>query len=192
MPRTGPARARFGLRRHFAVAPWTDFVEVHWSADAEAYVTPVADDLVGVAILGARPLRRVRRRAGGVPARCADRLRGAVPARCAAPGRCGRRARAAVARGRVLLVGDAAGYVDALTGEGISVGLAQARVLADCLAAGRPADYERHWRRVSRRSNLLTAGLLTARHNAFLGPRIVPAAGALPAVFGGVVRLITG
>jgi flavin-dependent dehydrogenase len=94
--------------------------------------------------------------------------------------------------GRVLLVGDASGYVDALTGEGISVGLAQARALAACLAAGRPAEYERHWRRVSRRSNLLTAALLGARRNPVLGSRIVPAAAALPAVFGRAVRCITG
>ena len=37
--------------------------------------------------------------------------------------------------GRVLLVGDAAGYVDALTGEGIAVSLACARALVDCVAA---------------------------------------------------------
>ena len=50
-----PARAgrrRFGLRCHVAQAPWTSYVEVHWSPRAEAYVTPVADDLVGVAVLG--------------------------------------------------------------------------------------------------------------------------------------------
>ena len=42
---------RFGLRRHFAIAPWSDRVEVYWSRDGEAYVTPIADDLVGVALL---------------------------------------------------------------------------------------------------------------------------------------------
>ena len=36
------------------MTPWSDCVEVYWSADAEAYVTPVADDCVGVAILTAR------------------------------------------------------------------------------------------------------------------------------------------
>src|SRR5699024_1908291 len=46
-----PAR-RFGLRRHFRIAPWTDFVEVHWGRGVEAYVTPVADDEVGVALRG--------------------------------------------------------------------------------------------------------------------------------------------
>ena len=48
--RTG-APGRYGLRRHYRVKPWTDFVEVHWSSAGEAYVTPVADDLVGVAVL---------------------------------------------------------------------------------------------------------------------------------------------
>ena len=48
-----PARGavRYGLRRHYRVAPWSDLVEVHWADDAEAYVTPVAEDLVGVAVL---------------------------------------------------------------------------------------------------------------------------------------------
>ncbi|MEM6457240.1 MAG: FAD-dependent monooxygenase, partial [Acidobacteriota bacterium] len=43
--------ARLGIRRHVACAPWTDCVEVHWADDAEAYVTPVADDEIGIAIL---------------------------------------------------------------------------------------------------------------------------------------------
>ena len=186
-----PRHARYGLRRHFQAAPWTDFVEVHWSAGSEAYVTPVDDGLVGVAILGPAG-RSFEDRLAEFPELC-DRLAGAAagPVRGAGPLRQAVRRRVAPG-GRVLLVGDASGYVDALTGEGISVGLAQARALAACLAAGRPAEYERRWRRVSRRSNLLTAGLLAARRNPVLGPRIVPAAGALPAVFGGAVRLITG
>ncbi len=48
-PRRG--QRRFGLRRHLALAPWTSFVEVHWSPRAEAYVTPVAPDCVGLAVL---------------------------------------------------------------------------------------------------------------------------------------------
>lgn len=42
---------RFGLRRHYQLTPWTDLVEVYWAAGSEAYVTPVAGDLVGVAVL---------------------------------------------------------------------------------------------------------------------------------------------
>jgi 2-polyprenyl-6-methoxyphenol hydroxylase-like FAD-dependent oxidoreductase len=43
---------RFGLRRHYQMAPWSDLVEVYWAAGSEAYVTPVAPELVGVAVLG--------------------------------------------------------------------------------------------------------------------------------------------
>ena len=45
---------RWGIRRHLQIAPWTDYVEVHWAPGAEAYVSPVADDCVGIAILTSR------------------------------------------------------------------------------------------------------------------------------------------
>ncbi|AGW40341.1 oxidoreductase [Leifsonia xyli subsp. cynodontis DSM 46306] len=50
------SRRRFGVRRHYTVEPWTDLVEVHWSPTAEVYVTPVDDRIVGVAVLGPRPI----------------------------------------------------------------------------------------------------------------------------------------
>ena len=49
-----------------------------------------------------------------------------------------------------LLVGDAAGQVKATTGGGIVFGAKCARVLADCLAKGKPKDYEAAWRREAR------------------------------------------
>lgn len=114
-PVDGPRR--HGLRRHFAVAPWSDCVEVHWSPSAEAYVTPLAPDLVGVAVLTSRR-GSFEQHLAAFPA-LLDRLPtgAAGPVRGAGPMR--QRVRARVA-GRVLLVGDAAGYVDALTGEGLS------------------------------------------------------------------------
>ncbi len=62
----------------------------------------------------------------------------------------------------MLLVGDAGGYVDALTGEGIAVGLAQAQAAVAALAADRPEAYPRAALRVSLRSSVLTSGLLAA------------------------------
>ena len=46
--------ARLGMRQHVEMAPWTDMVEVHWRPGVEAYITPVADNLVGVAMLYTR------------------------------------------------------------------------------------------------------------------------------------------
>jgi flavin-dependent dehydrogenase len=182
-------RARYGLRRHYRLAPWSSMVEVSWSAASEAYVTPVADDVVGVAILGGPGRGGFDDRLAAFPA-LRSRLAGAEPAsrvRGAGPLRQAVRQRVS---GRVLLVGDAAGYIDALTGEGISVALAQAAVLAACLRAGRPAAYEQAWRRVSRKSRLLTAGLLWSRQQAPLGRRIVPAAQRLPRLFTAIVNQV--
>ncbi len=176
-----PARVRrHGLRTHVSTTPWTSYVEVHWAPTAEAYVTPVADDLVGVAVLTDRrePLDVLL---ADFPA-LADRLGGRPLSRVRGAGPLRQRSRARV-QGRVLLVGDAAGYVDALTGEGIVMGLAQARAAVAAVVAGRPAGYERDWRRITWRSSLLTAGLLTATRHPALRARLVPAAVRLPRVF---------
>ena len=197
LPSRGGAAPRYGLRRHYRIAPWTDLVEVHWAAHAEAYVTPVGEDLIGVALLlanggtnGDRPHGdQHSTERGGFDSRLsafpalAERLTGAPAAsevRGAGPMRQDVRRRV---HGRVLLVGDASGYLDALTGEGIGVGLAQAEALAACLAADRPADYERAWRRVSSPAWRLTAGLLWSRNQPLLGTRLVPAAQHIPGLF---------
>jgi len=46
----GSGPLRFGVRQHFALAPWTDLVEVHWASGVEAYVTPVGPRTVNVAL----------------------------------------------------------------------------------------------------------------------------------------------
>jgi flavin-dependent dehydrogenase len=178
---------RYGLRRHFRVVPWTELVEVHWSPRAEAYVTPVAPDTVGVALLGTRAVHAegfdvlLRTQFPELDARLATAT-DAGPLLGAGPLRQRSRHRAA---GRVRLVGDASGYVDALTGEGVRVGLAQAdaavRHLSDAEA------YERAWRAVTRDYRALTTGLLAWAS----GPArrtIVPAAVRAPWLYGAVVE----
>ena len=49
---------------------------------------------------------------------------------------------APAARGRALLVGDAAGLVDPLSGDGIYEAFVSARLAAEAIAAGRPEEYE--------------------------------------------------
>ncbi|MFF6929645.1 NAD(P)/FAD-dependent oxidoreductase [Streptomyces californicus] len=185
-PASGPGR--YGLRRHFPVAPWTDHVEVHWSPHGEAYVTPVGDRLVGVAVLSRdrRPYDGHLAAFPALAARLAD-VPGATTVRGAGPLRQSARDRRA---GRVLLVGDAAGYVDALTGEGIALAVATATAAVDCLAAGRPEDYPRRWARVTRRHRWLTAALVGAAGRPAAGRIIVAAAHRAPAVFRGAVHAL--
>jgi flavin-dependent dehydrogenase len=185
MPASARRRPRWGQRKHFRTAPWTDLVEVYWARDAEAYVTPVARDLVGVAILSTvrRPFAesfaqfpRLAARLAGVPG---GAVLGAGPLRQRSTAR---------RSGPVLLVGDAAGYVDALTGEGISVGLAAAQALVECIASGRPQEYEHRWRAVSRRYRLLTEALLWTSRQPSLRRAIVPAATRMPGVYTAIVH----
>jgi flavin-dependent dehydrogenase len=178
-------RRRWGIRRHIQISPWSDNVEVHWSADAEAYVTPVADDCVGIAVLTSHR-GGFEQHLNAFPV-LTDRVNGHPhgPDRAAGPLRQKVKSRRA---GRVLLVGDAAGYVDALTGEGLGIAFSAAELLVDCVVADRPADYDRQWRSMSRRYRLLTAAVLHASAIRPVRSRIVPAASRLPMVFTALVN----
>lgn len=178
-------RRRHGLRAHFPVPPWSGFVEVHWADAAEAYVTPVGPDLVGVAVLTSarapfdehlRSFPELRERLGDTQP--AGPVLGAGPLR--------QRTRGRVA-GRVLLVGDASGYVDALTGEGVALGVAEARAAVAAIADGCADRYERDWQRITRRYRWLTAALLGATRARPVRRALVPAAERLPGVFAGAV-----
>jgi flavin-dependent dehydrogenase len=171
---------RWGIRRHVQIAPWTDYVEVYWAPGAEAYVTPVADDCVGIAVLTSHR--------GGFDIHLdefpnlRERVRGLQHERDRAAGPLRQKVRSRTA-GRVLLIGDAAGYVDALTGEGLGLAFSAAELAVGCIIDDRPADYDLQWRRMSRRYRLLTAALLHASAYKPVRSRIVPAATALPRVF---------
>nr|WP_260860068.1 NAD(P)/FAD-dependent oxidoreductase [Streptomyces cupreus] len=179
---------RYGLRRHYAVPPWSPYVEVHWGAHAEAYVTPLGPALVGVALLTARrapftaQLEGFPELAARLPAEAAvTAVRGAGPLR--------RHARTRV-HGRVLLVGDAAGYIDALTGEGVSLALAGAEALVANVRRGTPGRYETEWTRATRRHRLLTELLVRARQQPALAPHIMPTAERLPRLFAAAVNAL--
>ncbi len=181
-----PAGARrFGMRRHVRCRPWTDRVEVHFVDGAEAYVTPVGDDEVGVALLWS-PAPGAGLRFEDLLARfpaLAERVAG-----CAAidtvqgAGPFWRHARRVVAPG-LALVGDAAGYEDAITGEGISIALHQAVALADAIALGDLRRYERAWKRLARTPRLMTRLMLGLSRRPRLRRRALRALSREPALF---------
>jgi flavin-dependent dehydrogenase len=187
LERPAPAaseRSRFGVRRHYALAPWSERVEVTFGRGAEAYVTPIGEREVGVALLwsgGAASFDQLL--AERYPAELGERLAGAPElSRHRGAGPLRQRVRGAVA-GRVALVGDAAGYVDALTGEGLSLGFAQAEALAGALAAGDLSAYARAHHRLGRLANRLTRLMLVAAARPPLRRRLVAALARDPAFF---------
>ncbi len=162
---------RFGMRRHVRLPPWCEDVEVHFTEGAEAYVTPCGAERVGVAFLFEH---------GRVPPRVRfelllerfpvlrTRLAGAAfDSEVRGSGSLWHQPRSRTAD-RLVLLGDAAGYIDALTGEGVSLALqgaeALAAVLPDALTRGgeRRAllPFERACDRAWRRYAVLTRSML--------------------------------
>jgi flavin-dependent dehydrogenase len=184
LPSGGPVR--YGLVGHLACEPLPPEVVVTLLGDLEVYAAPAARGELLVALLGGRQelfaggaLDRFRAAVERAHPELADaplrgRLRGAGPFRV--------RARPVAGEG-VFLVGDAAGFVDPLTGDGIAAGLAQAEVLADLLAPGRldladarqlaraAAHYRSWWERQWRRRRLLTGLALGLGRSAALTRR---------------------
>jgi flavin-dependent dehydrogenase len=180
-----PTHRRYGIRQHFAVAPWSDTVEVYYASKAEVYVTPIAAGEVGIAILGpsGTDFDEV---IASIPSLTA-RLAGATPAserRGAGPFKTRTTSRTA---GRILLVGDASGYVDAITGEGLRLGFAQAQAAVAAIKLDDPARYEREWKRITRDFRVTTTMLVRAATSP-LRRAIVPLSVALPGRFGAVVE----
>ncbi len=134
LPARGPRR--FGLRRHLRLPPWSDLVEVHWSAGAEGYVTPVGPRSVNVAFLWQEDALSEKASFESLLDRfpaLGERVRGAtLESEARGSGPLSRRVKARTAT-PVALIGDAAGYVDAITGQGLSLAFTSAELLVRVL-----------------------------------------------------------
>ena len=126
---------RFGQRCHFRGMPESQFVEVHWADGVEAYVTPTGPGQCGVAFLWESKRdepARFEQLLAKFP-RLQEQVNHAEPiSEVRGAGPLSRRVSSCVA-GRVVLIGDAAGYVDAITGEGLSLSFGCATALGPVL-----------------------------------------------------------
>ena len=182
---------RFGFRMHYRMAPWSDYMELHWGAGCQIYVTPVGPQAVCLALLSRdshlrldaalEQFPQLAARLAGVPHETAER--GAVTAN-------GRLRR--VYRGRVALVGDASGSVDAITGEGLCLAFQQAVALADSLARETLEPYQAAHRRLARRPTLMSKLLLTMDRRSWLRERVLRAMASDPRIFRKMLSMHVG
>lgn len=173
---------RFGIRRHYQVPPWSDLVEVYWADNCEAYVTPVSPGEVGVAILWSDRKADFETLLTLFPS-LEDRLRGAsTTSSDRGAAQLEQRTRAAY-RGQVALVGDAAGYRDAITGEGLSLAFHEARALAAAISRGRLEEYGRAARRLSALPFFLIRLLLEVERRPRLRHRLIRTLANEPGLF---------
>jgi len=138
--RTG-SKKRFGFCSHFQVQPWSDVAEVHWTRGCQIFITPMKEHEVGVAVLSREPTLRLDRALPMFPA-LAEKLRGALQTTKESGDATSLRILPAIARGRIALVGDASGTVDAVTGHGLSLSFQQAISLAESMRQGDLSHYQ--------------------------------------------------
>lgn len=98
----------------------------------------------------------------------------------------------AVVSGSTLLVGDAAGAPDPITGEGMSLAILSARALAGAVAAGEPERYEREYRRLAANSDWLGRWLLRATRYPAIADRVVGSLLEHPGLFAKLLEIATG
>jgi len=150
---------RIGLRQHYTIAPWTDFVEVYWSNHGQAYVTPNSSSEVCVAFIANKKFPNSDTALSHFPT-LRRRLAASQP---------NGPARGSISLGRklhrvtqrnVALIGDASGSVDAITGEGMALCFRQAAALSNALRARDLNLYQQAHRRIQRLPSVMSRSLL--------------------------------
>jgi flavin-dependent dehydrogenase len=182
---------RFGFRRHYRVAPWTGFMELHWGRHCQIYVTPVSREEVCLALVSSSSKFRLDDALEEFPelnariagAEYASTERGAITA--------SRKFRR-VYRGQTVLVGDASGGVDAITGEGLCLGFRQATLLGECLASGDMARYQNGHRALRRRPALIASMMLFMAKHKLLRQRTMQVFQASPRSFAQMLAMHVG
>jgi flavin-dependent dehydrogenase len=182
---------RFGFRRHYALESWSSHVDIHWGDGCQFYITPVSSQEIGVALLSRDSHLRV---ADALP-RFPDLARRLASASATSRelGACTlTRHLRRVTMGRVALVGDASGSVDAITGDGITLAFQQAEALAGALAADDLNLYETEHRRISRRPAYMGELLLMLDRCPRIRARALRALSSQPVLFADLLALHTG
>lgn len=174
---------RYAFRQHYALQPWTDYMEIYWGRDCQIYVTPVAPGEICLALISRHPDLRIadalqhrfpvlHQRLAGRP--ISSRERGAVTATMKLH---------AVSTRNVALVGDASGSVDAITGDGLCLSFRQAEVLAHALEQGDLSLYNRAHPKLAFRPHLMARAMLLLDRGAPLRHLALGAMSSQPWIF---------
>jgi flavin-dependent dehydrogenase len=182
---------RFGFRRHYRIAPWGEYMEIHWSPRGQLYITPVGADELCVVLISSDPQYRLEAALPQFP-EVAARLSGAAWAGSERGGASVTRRLRSVYRGNVALLGDASGSIDAVTGEGLCLLFQQAAALARALAAGDLALYQKEHRRIGRRPAFMADFMLLLDGRDRFRRRVLRAFAAQPELFRGMLAAHVG
>ena len=182
---------RIGLRQRYTIAPWTDFVEIHWSDYGQAYVTPNSSNEVCVAFIANKKISSPAEAMQHFPmlaehlatAQLSGRARGSVTLN--------RRLRRVTAH-NVALIGDASGSVDAITGEGLALCFRQAAALSQALQAGKLSRYQRAHSRIQRFPSIMARSLLLMDRSPLVRDLAINLFDRHPSLFSGLLNIHVG
>jgi flavin-dependent dehydrogenase len=182
---------RVGLRRHFRVKPWTEFVEIYWGDDCQAYVTPIAKDQVCVALIGRERPQSFESGMAQFP-KLVEHLSGAPMHTSVKGALTVSRRLPTVTSGRVALIGEASGSADAITGEGLAMCFRQALALGRALATEDLSIYQREHRSITTLPQFMGRAMLLMDKSRWIRTRSLRALRARPQIFDRMLKVHVG
>jgi flavin-dependent dehydrogenase len=166
-------------------------MELYWGPKCQIYVTPIAADEVCVALISYDPHLRLDSALIAFP-ELVSRLHDAKPTSVERGAISSTRKLQRIYQGRVGLVGDASGAVDAITGEGLHLSFRQAEVLAECFATGNLKHYQHVHRVLARRPVLMARLMLSLDWKTSFRQRVMWAFGSDPRLFARMLAMHVG
>jgi flavin-dependent dehydrogenase len=166
--------SRYAYRRHYRIAPWSSRMEIHWGPEGQAYVTALGPTEVCVAVVSRDPGLRLEAALAQFP-ELRQRIGSATPLSAERGATTSMRSLRRVCRGNVVLVGDASGSVDAITGEGLGLAFHQAEALADAVECNDLPSYQEAHGRIAARPSLFARLLLLLDRQPWLRRRVLAA-----------------
>jgi menaquinone-9 beta-reductase len=140
---------RVGLQRHYDIAPWSRFVEVYSGLDSQAFITPVSERKVCVALIGERPSFDFKYLNDRFPT-LAQKLIIATGVGEILGGVSQSTRLEKVVKENIVLIGDASFSIDSITGDGLSLAFCQAIALANAFNSDDILSYNRMHRSLIR------------------------------------------
>jgi flavin-dependent dehydrogenase len=182
---------RIGLRQHFQIQPWSDYVEIYWGGHGQAYVTPVGRNEVCVALISRQKFKSFDDGLSEFP-ELAAHLKGAPSTTRPRGAMSISRKLKQVCRGNVALIGEASGSVDAITGEGLAMAFRQALALGPALAAGNLSSYAAAHSQINSLPEFMSRSMLLMDRSRWLRSRSLRAFARQPQIFGRMLAVHVG